>query len=101
MGLLKLLWARPTILLIGLAIGVVIGLNLTPDTGAPISAPAVATASVATAAASAPTIARPRAAAVRVGGAPLSGPIPASPDVRIQLAKLAAAGRPLNVGVFG
>jgi len=101
MGLLRLLWARPTILVIGLVIGVVIGLNLAPDTFAPNPPPA-ATAANAAAVASAHGLSKTPAVAVRTGGrAPLIAPTSASPDVRIQLAKLASAGRTLNVGVFG
>lgn len=98
MGFLRLLWARPTILLIGLAIGVVIGLNLAPDTYAPPPPPVVAAANAATIA---PAIPKTPVAVARTGKAPLIAATPASPDVRLQLAKLATSGRTLNVGVFG
>jgi len=98
-GLLRLLWARPTILLIGLAIGVVIGLNLMPDNTASVATPAAASSPAAPATPAAP--AKTPTAAIRTGAAPIITPTPASPDVRLQLVKLATAGRTLNVGVFG
>ena len=98
MGFLRLLWARPTILLIGLAIGVVIGLNLGPDTFSPPPPPVVAAANAATIA---PAIAKTPVAVARTSKTPLIAATPASPDVRLQLTKLAMSGRTLNVGVFG
>ena len=101
MGFLRLLWARPTILLIGLAIGVVIGLNLAPDTVSPQPPPVVTAANAATIAPAKPVIGQTPGAVISTGRAPLIAATPASPDVRLQLAKLAASGRTLNVGVFG
>jgi len=98
-GLFRFFWARPTILLIGLAIGVVIGVNLSPDVIAPVTAPASASAP-APAVHAAPVVKTP-VAVVRTGGKPIVSATPASPDVRIQLARLASSGRTLNVGVFG
>ena len=99
MGLLRLLWARPTILLIGLAIGVVIGLNLMPDSLPTVATPAAASSPTAPPVHAAP--AKTATVAVKAAAAPIIAPTPASPDVRLQLAKLATAGRTLNVGVFG
>ena len=100
MGLLRLLWARPTILLIGLAIGVVIGINLMPDTLPTMATPASASAPAQPAThAAAP--AKAPVTPTKAFAAPVLYATPASPDVRLQLAKLATAGRTLNVGVFG
>lgn len=99
MGLLRLLWARPTILLIGLAIGVVIGLNLMPDAIPTMSTPAAASSPSAPVTHAATPAKTPTAAIS--ARAPIIAPTPASPDVRLQLVKLATAGRTLNVGVFG
>jgi hypothetical protein len=96
-GLFRLLWARPSILLIGLVIGVVIGLNLTPDAISPVSAPVTTLASAAPPAAPA----KGPVPVVKTARAPVITPTPASADVRLQLVKLATAGRTLNVGVFG
>jgi uncharacterized protein len=98
-GLLRLLWARPTILLIGLAIGVMIGLNLMPDTLPTMGTAASASAPAQPAARAAPAKAPP--APTKSATAPIIAATPASPDVRLQLVKLATAGRTLNVGVFG
>jgi len=104
MGVFKLLWARPTILLIGLAIGLFVGLNLTPDPVTP--PPPSVTPAAKTSAPTAPAPVGQRAAVGARTGlagpiAPPIAPTPASPDVRLQLARLASAQRPLNVGVFG
>jgi len=98
-GLLRLLWARPTILLIGLAIGVVIGLNLMPSDMPTVATPAAASSPAVPAAHAAP--AKTATSATKTSTAPILAPTPASPDVRLQLVKLATAGRTLNVGVFG
>ena len=101
MSLWRLLWARPTILLVGLAIGVLIGINLTPDTLAPVTAPAAANATAPTPTAHPAPIAKTPTAVLRTGNAPIIAATPASADVRAQLARLASSGRTLNVGVFG
>ena len=101
MGLLRLLWARPTILVIGLVIGVVIGLNLMPDAVGSGPGPSALMPGSSSAAAKTAVVAKTPAVAVKGARAPLIAPTPASPDVRLQLAKLASAGRPLTVGVFG
>ena len=100
MGLLRLLWARPTILLIGLAIGVMIGINLMPETLPTMGTPASASAPAPSATRAAAPVKAP-AVTSRSAAAPIIAATPASPDVRLQLAKLATAGRTLNVGVFG
>jgi hypothetical protein len=86
---------------IGLAMGVFIGLNLMPDLGGSGPAPsAVPASSPAPAAKAAPAVKTPTASA-KGGPALVIAATPASPDVRLQLAKLASAGRPLTVGIFG
>ncbi len=101
MGFLRLLWTRPAILVIGLALGVFIGLNLMPDLGGPGPAPSSTPASPSAPAAKTTSAAKTVAASTKGAPALLIAATPASPDVRLQLAKLAAAGRPLTVGIFG
>jgi hypothetical protein len=101
MGFLRLLWTRPAILVIGLAIGVFIGLNLMPDIGGPGVAPSAAPANSSAPAVKTAAVAKTSAASGKGAPALLIAATPASPDVRIQLAKLATAGRPLTVGIFG
>ena len=97
-GLFRLLWARPTILLAGLAIGVVLGLNLAPDATAPsptAGAPPVAAEAKAPGTASAATLANaPRAT---VASASLVVPS----DIQPQFVRAPGAGGPITVGVFG
>ena len=93
----RLLWARPTILLAGLAIGVVLGLNLAPDAITPSSSAPPAPAPISAAGQASAATSPSSRAHLAVASATLAAP----PDIQPPFARAAGDGGPITVGVFG